>query len=1145
MFLVDSFTWVIEIQYNFGTKNYTEGEHPSHANYVMGLPDNSVSIQTQSINWQHRNAGTLITPTATFQVVMGTRDDPVIREHIATEPPEGKRVIIRTIDVNQIDELPEGSGTIRFDGIILDRILDYVDGVQVVRFTAHDIEYQTLQKDFPPDIITASLLPYAPPAHRGLALPLVIGKVTHWPCRAVKVNVYSALVLDITATSDTIKITSTADFPGPTNSITHGMAQALYSEYEHRFLVEILDRPSWPTVGYVKNSAEIIQYFDIKDFDVPNNLYYLLYCQRGKFGTAPEPIQLNQFLFLIMHIRIGSEEILYTHKSTVQSSLHIDPIAGARGVDMAPWEGRSHLASEMVIGYLYETQKWLVAAHEVRSIQNVLIWDGSRFQHKSAVQGGFEEDFVIDTSDTDLIPGRTVATIGDQYTTMAEVHFQVTGANEFWVYVGNNHGSRPEKWMNDSSDNTVFVYGQFKNIIPDTYDYYNRVIYPPFSPTRDTAQMIDANIDSYGYLLTQIGGSFPTEIRGALFTRSGLAGISSDVRDAMNASPRRGMRCIAWQWDYEVPTSGDVLAYIGYRDPNYQTEFPNQWPNGAASTGLDNYMLLDIDNAPFGGGYSPPPDDDTWITGESLYVLGWIPQPSGAGSSKSDVYEIRLRAYWGMNQWPSDLGALTDGSYDTFVLFEGETSGGIALVSLLRLLTNVPEIPGNFVALGMKMTVRFTANRPSAIILGRVSTVFWESTWYSFKTEVNVTTNFVDSTTKQTDVVVDLTDSIIGEALRIVPDLLVDDDRNFWYLKIQSPSGDDMELYNIVVKAEYTPEDQPIDPDGSTILACSVEGAVDDAAGTYTGSPNALIEHPVSVYHWFLSEIMGVSSDRIDIGNFQLMRQNTNMVSEIRGGWYETERFLDVIMQLFIQVGAFPIYNGSQYQVKMWPPENSPTVAIHGDWNIVDGSFSGEWTKVWDIINYLRIFYNTNYLNNFSQTFIPFRIKNQSGERVRRFGVGVSDWRRLQEVLLNYIELKDTSSISAFQNSRTKYGQTFPYDLYATLVPDLVQVYKIINIIGWKDTEVKYTVSYTIPNEGPISFGVLDPIIVCNKLLPDIPGKIEMHGIPWEYFREGVNYATDEYPGAVFVITDIEWDKIFYYFKAVDLCAILDGPGGQ
>ena len=66
------------------------------------------------------------------------------------------------------------------------------------------------------------------------------------------------------------------------------------------------------------------------------------------------------------------------------------------------------------------------------------------------------------------------------------------------------------------------------------------------------------------------------------------------------------------------------------------------------------------------------------------------------------------------------------------------------------------------------------------------------------------------------------------------------------------------------------------------LVTCDVEGYKDDASGTYTGTPNALIENPSDVMRYMLQGILGRPASEID-ASFATVR--TAMTNRIPGGY--------------------------------------------------------------------------------------------------------------------------------------------------------------------------------------------------------------------------------------------------------------------
>jgi hypothetical protein len=134
--------------------------------------------------------------------------------------------------------------------------------------------------------------------------------------------------------------------------------------------------------------------------------------------------------------------------------------------------------------------------------------------------------------------------------------------------------------------------------------------------------------------------------------------------------------------------------------------------------------------------------------------------------------------------------------------------------------------------------------------------------------------SYVPADFNEIDSYLEVTDNTIPAGLIYVTEMWIT-------LNITPPSPDKALTTDIDTQVVYTQQDAVIGGDSvaDTLggdLIVNVEGKPDDGSGTYTGTPNALIEKPPHVFHWLLKTWgNGVTDSDIDLaGSFQDCEDN-------------------------------------------------------------------------------------------------------------------------------------------------------------------------------------------------------------------------------------------------------------------------------
>ena len=186
-------------------------------------------------------------------------------------------------------------------------------------------------------------------------------------------------------------------------------------------------------------------------------------------------------------------------------------------------------------------------------------------------------------------------------------------------------------------------------------------------------------------------------------------------------------------------------------------------------------------------------------------------------------------------------------------------------------------------------------------------------------------------------------------------------------------------------------------------ISADVEGIVDDASGTLTGTSNALIERPDHVFKWSLMTVLGQDSSALDTGSFD--SAGTSLAAAVPGGY----RFGGVVQT---KTSLFNLW-------RRWMKESRTRL-------------------FWDAIGKARLQFHPL---NVSSSVSGQEVKTISEQNILREGFKIQ--RTPAENLINHIDIKysrdwktnsydklfttsDTDSISFF--GRKEQPQRFEFD---------------------------------------------------------------------------------------------------------------------
>lgn len=218
-----------------------------------------------------------------------------------------------------------------------------------------------------------------------------------------------------------------------------------------------------------------------------------------------------------------------------------------------------------------------------------------------------------------------------------------------------------------------------------------------------------------------------------------------------------------------------------------------------------------------------------------------------------------------------------------------------------------------------------------------------------------------------------------------------------------------------------------------------VDGLKDNAAGTFTGTANALMEIPADLLHFTLVKMLDVDSSLIDTASFNSVRSSQNAETYRMGYVIDRDTNGEELIVEMCRQSRMVLYKeaGGKYKVHFWEP--SPAKAS------VDNTFSQpqlrDELKVVSIqdepINRVFNTFSQNWKNNALQ--FPTDPKSTRRSRTDKF---------LENQFLNQNDSTsgDTSRENAMADSVALYGERvmdFPLDMHtdATGVQNLQNYY--------------------------------------------------------------------------------------------------------
>ena len=148
------------------------------------------------------------------------------------------------------------------------------------------------------------------------------------------------------------------------------------------------------------------------------------------------------------------------------------------------------------------------------------------------------------------------------------------------------------------------------------------------------------------------------------------------------------------------------------------------------------------------------------------------------------------------------------------------------------------------------------------------------------------------------------------------------------------------------------------------LVACDVEGYMDDASGTYTGTPYALIERPDHVRKYILMAFLGFAAG--DIGS-SFATVGDIYAARITGGYklafvmHEVAKeAMDLFEAIDFQTRSNMFESGGEFKL-VFNSIDEPTSQKTFDLSNIKGMFKFSKTEVADIKNKLRVYYFRDY----------------------------------------------------------------------------------------------------------------------------------------------------------------------------------------
>ena len=230
----------------------------------------------------------------------------------------------------------------------------------------------------------------------------------------------------------------------------------------------------------------------------------------------------------------------------------------------------------------------------------------------------------------------------------------------------------------------------------------------------------------------------------------------------------------------------------------------------------------------------------------------------------------------------------------------------------------------------------------------------------------------------------------------------------------------------------------------SQILACSLQGAADDLAGTYTGTPGGLIENPADVVLWLLQSVLGIDSSLLDTASFVTARA-ARQDWKVAGALAQEQEASLVLSRLCAQTLMRLLWTGDRFRLKTWPESDAePDMVLTASEVVRVESLAHQ--NLAALINAPRIQYAPDYVTGAVTEFTPFKPQDVT--------LRVQDylWRdRVRGVLPGVVkrwgEAMYYADFSAAQESYELYQRWFPRIISAEYIRDVTTAQKLMEAI--------------------------------------------------------------------------------------------------
>lgn len=144
-------------------------------------------------------------------------------------------------------------------------------------------------------------------------------------------------------------------------------------------------------------------------------------------------------------------------------------------------------------------------------------------------------------------------------------------------------------------------------------------------------------------------------------------------------------------------------------------------------------------------------------------------------------------------------------------------------------------------------------------------------------------------------------------------------------LATSATMGITMNVYrtHIILWVDHTTEDD-LGDQARELVMTEVDGTADDAGGTYTGTPYAMLEQPADIEHYLIRELGGIGAGYIDEASFVADRvYSAGLGLVLAGAMSEQEPLGGILGAIGQNGGNVPLWRDGQMRCWRWPQSAS------------------------------------------------------------------------------------------------------------------------------------------------------------------------------------------------------------------------------